>query len=232
MKSYRFLCMFALESNTYKYLLQINSIKMKSSTIIKTILYVSISCFMFLIMSSCEKEDGTTDPTDPIDPIDSCVNVVCFNNGYCKSGDCVCPIEYTGVDCGDQVTPKIVRIRKITVTKFPAKKSDGSNWDFLDGADIYVVLAKGNTTLWNASGHSITNANPNGDYNFNTTQGIALSEATSTYIMHLYDYDATSADDHIDFVLFTPYNSNNGFERTFTISRNGLEFRLEVDYEF
>lgn len=171
----------------------------------------------FVFLSSCIK--------------DPCRNTICENGGYCANGDCVCPEGYTGSDCSQQMTPTKILISKIEVTNFP-QTDNGNGWDVFDGPDIFVKVFKGNTLLWDAP-IKYDNAINSSIYQFNPAPYIEFSDVTSQYTIELWDYDATSANDWMGGIFFTPYNSTNNFPTSLDVDAGtGLSFTIYMEYRF
>ena len=152
-----------------------------------------------------------------------------FNS--CKKESSTCPEHYTGSDCSEQITPSQITLTKIEVTGFPATESAGGGWDNNDGPDIFPVLLQGANDLVNAESSYIEDANFNTDYIW--TLGTPLSlNASSQYVLGLYDYDDFDPNDTMGEVSFKPYSSTGGFPATKEISGNGISFRLYLTYSF
>jgi hypothetical protein len=163
---------------------------------------------------------------------DPCEAITCLNGGECANGLCKCSERYKGPDCSQQVTPSKIKITKITVTGFPATESNGAGWDLTDGADIFPFLFVGNTVIYDSPVLQ-PNANPSIDYDFTPTSPIEINP-TTTYTLSLYDYDDTSADDFMGGVVFTPYESSNGFPEVLDLAPVGgsVTFKLHISYIF
>lgn len=179
-------------------------------------LIFSLSLFFLTFLASCKK--------------DPCKNIVCENGGICVNGTCDCPEGYEGPSCGDQVTPDVIRLSSIKVTSFPPT-DNGAGWDLTSGADIYVVLSKGNTVLFNSSTY-YQNASETQTYDFNVNGWIDLDDPNSTYNIRLFDYDDFDADDFMGGYNFVPYSSTNGFPSTLALGNGQLVFELEISYTF
>ena len=154
-----------------------------------------------------------------------------MNGGYCANGQCVCPEGYTGANCSQQLTPEIIRINKIEVTRFPATDG-GAGWDLTSGADIFPYLTVGSQTVWTSSNY-FSNANPNLTYSFTPTPAIELTNPLSQHTITLYDYDDLDADDFMGGIYFTPYHSSNGFPDVLILDAGGgVAFKLHVTYSW
>ena len=171
-----------------------------------------------LMVNSCKKEDP-----------DPCEGVTCLNGGTCVNGSCSCPQGYSGPACETQVTPTKIRISSIKITSFP-QYDGGSNWDNLDGPDIYVTLSLG-STLIHKQPTMFEDASVTTDYTYNPTSSIDLSDPTAQYTIRLYDYDDYDSDDYMGGILFYPYSSTGGFPTTLYLDAGaGVTFELTVSY--
>lgn len=175
---------------------------------------------MFLSFLGCEK--------------DPCEMVVCENDGHCANGECVCPEGFTGADCSQQVTPTMIRISNITVTKFPQTEEDGGGWDLTSGPDIYpAIYTAGDDELWSGQSDFSQNADATVDYDFEVVPAISLNDPNSQYIIRLHDYDDFDPDDFMGGISFTPYSSTNGFPTSLHLDAGGaVAFTLEVSYVY
>ena len=125
-----------------------------------------------------------------------------------------------------------IKITKIVVTGFPATDTNGGGWDLTDGADIYPYLFVGTTVIYDSPVLQ-PNANPSIDYEFIPASPIEINP-TTTYTLSLYDYDDTSTDDFMGGVVFTPYQSTNGFPEILDLAPTGgnVTFKLHITYTF
>ncbi len=170
---------------------------------------------VMFVMSSCED--------------DPCINTVCYNDGYCEDGTCVCPLGFTGADCGFQVTPTKIVLKRIRVTHFPATDADGYFWDSGSNADIYPVIFKDDEVVFESSAY-FTDANPNEIFDFNMT--FDITKPFDSYAVTLYDFDAVGQDEFMAGIEFTPYHDTNGFPTEINLSAGGLKVVLVVEYVF
>jgi hypothetical protein len=164
-----------------------------------------------------------------------CVPISCLNGGT-STPDCVCncPQGYTGTNCETQVTPTLVKITNIRVTKFP-DTDNGNYWDSFPNsdADIYVkILNSSSETIYNSS--TIQNATSNGVnyYDFVPTSPIVISNPLSIFVMRIYDFDTVGSEEFMDFCVFYPYSSSGGFPttKTFTNPSSTFSFQLTLSY--
>lgn len=186
---------------------------MKSKLIIGFALTFILATAVF---NSCKKDDP-------------CEGVTCLNGGTCVNGECDCPDGYSGPNCGDQVTPAKIRISKVKITKFPQYDS-GTNWDLLDGPDIYIIIKKG-SALIHEQPTMFEDANVSQVYSYTPSGYIDLTDATGQYAISIYDYDDGLGDDFMGGISFYPYSNTGGFPATLFLDAGGqVTFELTVAY--
>ncbi len=155
----------------------------------------------------------------------------CLNGGVCEDGNCNCPDGYEGPNCAEQETPLKMFIHSVRVTRFPALDG-GTNWDLLDGPDIFFQLFAGSTLIYEQP-NFIEDADPSVDLILTVTTPIEITNTTGEHGIQLLDYDdGITDDDFMGGILFTPYFSNtNGFPTTLNLDAGGaVAFTLEVSY--
>lgn len=159
---------------------------------------------------------------------DPCDFTICYNDGYCEDGSCICPLGFTGDDCGFQVTPSLIVLKSIRVTDFPAT-DDGYAWDSGSNPDIYPVIYKNDEILFEASKH-FPDANVNEVFNFDLT--FDITNPFDSYAIALFDYDSVGQNDYMAGIEFTPYHDTNGFPTEIELNAGGLSLVLVVEYVF
>lgn len=183
----------------------------------KNLLFFS---FSFFLLFSCKGDDP-------------CDTFICMNGGVLENCQCTCTERYQGPDCSVQKTPALIKVSKITITKFPTTTETGGSWDTFDGADIYVrITSSTGNTIYDAPTFYEDATNPNGNYSFDTD--INLS-AETTYDFEVLDYDdGITDDDYMGGITGKVYDSKNNFPSTldFTCEGCSTSFRLELEYEF
>lgn len=162
----------------------------------------------------------------------------CSSDSDETSAPVPCPQGYTGANCSTQITPSKIIISKIRVNVFP--NLNGTNtWDSVINVapDIFVRLGIGdgsNSTITLYTSNYINDALSNGSnyFDFIPTTPIELLFPTQQHVLILGDYDSASSNDLMGGLIFNPYNSNNGFPTTITISNSSipLKFELTVSY--
>jgi hypothetical protein len=179
------------------------------------------------IDGDCDCPDGYSGPQ--CESFNACFSVICLNGGNCVNGACNCLEGYTGSDCSQQVTPSKIRINRIEVIRFPAT-DNGAGWDLSSGPDIYPIISKNNSVIWEYP-NFIQNANPSNNHNFSVNPVFDLESPNDQYGILLYDYDDFDADDFMGGINFTPYRNNNGFPTTLNIDAGGdVAFKVYVSY--
>jgi len=68
----------------------------------------------------------------------ACTPISCLNGGVSKPDcGCNCPQGYTGSNCGTQITPSSIYVKKIRVKKFP-DTDNGTWWDTFPNSDADI----------------------------------------------------------------------------------------------
>lgn len=178
-----------------------------------------------LSLLSCEKEP------EP----DPCDGITCYNDGVCVNGACDCPPEYTGPSCDKQVTPSIIRIHSINISKFAPTKDNGAGWDASSGPDIYPVLRdKDNNTIYYSS-ETLWDATNGNSMKFPVSPSLELAGADvqKRYILLWADDDMGDVE-YMNAFEIGLYSSTRGFPETLTYqSKDGQwVFSIEVSYAF
>lgn len=163
---------------------------------------------------------------------DPCHNITCLNGGTCVNGNCDCPPGYSGSDCGTALTPVSMTITRIDVTNYPTLQSNGGGWDVSDGADPFVTFNSGTSSnqtdfvsgrYTNVTGQDLTYTNG---------FPITIPSLSSNWVLGIWDYDATSADDFMAGVYFAPINKANGFPSSFQVTTASLTAVFYVTWNF
>jgi hypothetical protein len=125
-----------------------------------------------------------------------------------------------------------MRISRIKITNFP-QYDNGSNWDFLDGPDLYVTLSLGQNVIHSQLPQFFEDAVATNDYSYYPNALIDLNSPTSQYAIRLYDYDDGLGDDYVGGYSFYPYPiPGGGFPTVFTLSGATMSFEFTVSYEW
>ncbi len=221
-----------------------------------------LTFFAIFSMSGCEIEEEK--PADPCEGVscqtgyvcyngscvynsssqllDPCADVVCLNGGNCVNGVCDCPPGYDGDDCSNKLTPSKVSIERITITRFPAKRSNGSDWDNTSTGlpDLWMVIGRDGLTGYvhrQPESSAISNASPSSTHVYTPTSPIVLSNFTINHTITLYDYDgdpASNAPDLMGDADFVPFMlSRLGFPVLLNVDNGGnVAFQVRFAYEF
>lgn len=207
--------------------------------------------FFMLVFNACEKESCSEPCLNggvcingscecPIgyggincqDTVDPCADILCFNGGICDNGQCDCPPGYTGTDCAVSLNPVSMTIERIEVTDYPTVQPNGSGWDISDGADPFVTFNPGSNANKNdfVSQH-YTNVTGQ-DLSYTSNLPITISNLNINWTLALWDYDATSGDDIMVQVSFSPINSSNGFPTFIRINTSDFSAIVYVTWNF
>lgn len=154
-----------------------------------------------------------------------------MNGGVCRDGTCDCPEQFTGPNCQDQVEPHKIKLRSVTVTRFPALNDD-VQWDVSDGPDMYFRLYDEQGPLTQPLA-LIENAAPNQSHIF-MINTIDLFNVTDLFTLKLLDYEGAGvASQEMGVIHFPIYENHNGFPTTIVVDDGGLlAFTLEVEYVY
>lgn len=191
----------------------------------KLSIILKLALIVITFLSCSKKDDDSNKNSDP------CAGIVCLNGGTCVNGECDCPDGYSGPACGDQVTPTKIKITKVVVTRFPATDTGGAGWDLTSGPDIYILIIKGSTLIWENQSFFIEDANPSLEYSFTPSTNVYLYNPFDIFSVYLYDYDDFDADDVMGGFYFTPYSSTNNFPNMITVDGGGsVAFDLYFAY--
>eukprot|EP00188_Purpureofilum_apyrenoidigerum_P002428 Plantae.Rhodophyta-Purpureofilum_apyrenoidigerum.ctg25045.p1 GENE.Plantae.Rhodophyta-Purpureofilum_apyrenoidigerum.ctg25045~~Plantae.Rhodophyta-Purpureofilum_apyrenoidigerum.ctg25045.p1 ORF type:complete len:191 (+),score=7.46 Plantae.Rhodophyta-Purpureofilum_apyrenoidigerum.ctg25045:348-920(+) len=174
-----------------------------------------------LIFNGCLKVD--------LPETDTCANIICYNDGPCWAGTCVCMPGWEGADCTIQRDPLEIRITRIRITRFPAT-NNGVPWDAGDDADIYLEITdqNQNTVYINTEADVINNADPNRIHTFVVDE--VFTDVNQSYSVRLYDKDS-GMDEFIDGMLVLIYDDANRFPETLIFDRGtGFAFEMDVSY--
>ncbi len=105
-----------------------------------------------------------------------------------------------------QDPPNRITIDGLEITYFPQTESDGGNWDYSNGPDIYWKLLDENENQIYESGYA-DNATQS-DLPIYYSADIDIDDLSQMYDFQFYDYDPSSSDDFMDFyfVIFSDYD--------------------------
>ncbi len=167
---------------------------------------------------------------------------VCLNGGIVNTNcDCDCPQGYTGSMCQDKKDIFLVTILKIEVTKFPAQKSNGTNWDSGSGAATRPDLVSGFATTDAQTFFVDTSANPfndaiNNNPYFWISNGnwfIQSFDAKKELVVFLADKDLNEVYEMMGGITFK-FSDFQGFPTEIELQNvsNPVAFKVTVKYDF
>lgn len=190
----------------------------------KLLYYFSI--FSLLTVFGCKKDENL------------CGEVNCKNGAICVNDRCDCPANYTGLDCGQQITPSEIRINKVEVHRWPLQTPDGMNWDegWCAGPlpDLFVTLTDGSGPLAKTS--YVSECKEDSIYTYRDKLPVVSSNVTSFLVVSLYDNDTGFCwpSDSMGTVQAPLYFATNKFPSTLNLSREDppIKVRVFIEYEF
>jgi len=138
---------------------------------------------------------------------DPCEGKTCENGGTCFDGACNCPHPWTGENCTQQITPILITIGGVEITKLPPTDGNGAGWDLNNGPDIYVVVKQNTTVLLSTENNWVQNATIGAIWN----QAFSINATLTPVIVELWDYDDFDPDDYMGGVTGYIYTNTNGF---------------------
>lgn len=184
--------------------------------------------------------------SDSEDPV-TCTPIPCLNGGTSNAlCECDCPQGFTGINCGNQSTPSIIRITKIKVKAFP-NTNNGSTWDISFPtainalADIYVKLNNSiGVELYNAPNYfPNVLSDGNNSWDFIPSAPISIPFVYFNSLrLELFDYDGANSnvnnniDDLMAITLFDIYLPNNGFPTTITIGNTTTPIIYDLSLQY
>lgn len=161
---------------------------------------------------------------------DACEDVSCLNGGTCIDGQCDCPEGYSGLDCGNVETPDLIKVSAVSLIHFPLTESNGGSWDISSGPDIYFRIFEGDELIYDS--YYYENATADGEFIWEFTEPISLTEPLLSHSIALYDYDVIDADDFMEVINFTPFDESEGLPAPLILDVGKLTFELEVEYVY
>lgn len=155
---------------------------------------------------------------------DPCEGIACFNGGICQEGDCLCPPQWTGSQCKEEVPPVRMTANMITAT-WPNYDANGIAWDLTTAPDVMLVL-KG-------PGHNgeviafVENQEDGWGWQFNPP--IEFTAPTSTYTIEFWDNDDQTSDDYMGSVSFVPYQPGYMFPGSLFFVSQDFNYSISLD---
>ena len=161
----------------------------------------------------------------------ACDNVMCENGGVCLDGTCDCPTGFIGAHCQERAVPDYIRIRTLTVTRFPGLKENNS-WDELDGPDIFFRLLDEKYPIGQPD-NLVENATASQPYQFKF-HFIEITHPSHTYRLQLLDYDGVDTkEDFMGEITFIPNEKMKDLPASITLDDGGpVAFTMTVEYYY
>lgn len=178
----------------------------------------------------------TTAACDKCDKPDICEGITCLNGGTCVNGNCDCPEGFGGSDCGEEIKPLSITVKKVTVKNFPPTDPNGGGWDADTGPDIYVKIERKNddgtyTSAYNTEQSKKDNADYKKQYSFSDNS--TSLKPDFSYRILLYDSDINNPDQEMDKKSFSAYKVGDKFPNPIVVSApKGTTFELTVEYKW
>ncbi len=168
------------------------------------------------------------------DKEDECPEYTCKNGGVCFEQTCACPEGFTGLDCSKEILTPLL-ITKIVVTRFPAIRVNGEEWDGGWGTtdpDLAVEVEYQGQTIY-AAPEDYSEADHNEIYTFDILSGSAvLFQPDDTYKIVLKDRD-TYTDDLMGEASFNTLDlleGNNDYPVTVVVDNSGkVAFEISLE---
>lgn len=169
-----------------------------------------------------------------------CDTVVCLNGGNCLDAICNCPAHTSGTFCQIQETPAKMWIHRLVVESFNPVAPNGAEWDGSgDKADIFPVIKKGNTVLYDGYAENVVrnDANYVSFYPFVLgLDSIMIDDLRSPdYVMELWDADGAGPHTLMYSKNFTPYTDTTGFRGSIELTDTSAyleKFVLGVNFSY
>jgi hypothetical protein len=165
---------------------------------------------------------------------DACDEVICRNDGYCDNGDCVCEEGFSGIQCQNQKTPKLINLNDFMIESYP----ESGNWDPVnptDGSssadpDIYLMVYQHGQLIYDG-------------YETVTSDFTALDKIKMNVAIHkegfeapisfkIYDRDFGGRTDELVFegTLSNLYDSKNAFPTTLQLNSGQASSKVSISY--
>lgn len=145
----------------------------------------------------------------------------------CKKEDKVCPQNYTGSNCDQEVAPGRVRITRVQLTNFPGT-NDGKQWDVNSmWPEPYFEIKDLSGTVFQ-SGY-LDEKQPGSISQWDVDIVLIPSNA---YVIFFNDEDGAD-DDYIDGAVLQYYIEGQGFPERYTFTgERGSQISVWVQYEY
>ena len=148
---------------------------------------------------------------------DSYEIIACQNGGTFIDCNCNCLQGYWDNDCSVQITPKSIKITKVTIRLFPALDENNETWDTPLPTtedvqpDLYFQFIKSPSNIIYDSPTYFENANVANNHVFTLQTPIIVTDLSNPYTISLWDYDSASDDDLMAAQSFFIYENDNDF---------------------
>ena len=143
-----------------------------------------------------------------------CDTTICYNGGVCNAGVCNCPGHTSGADCKIQEAPSHMAIHRLVIERFNPYDQNGAFWDNGDFADVYTIIKRGDSVIYDGTVWRKENATYDTWYSWLLgSDSIIINDITNgDYKMEMWDYDGGGgADTYMNGFNFTPYTDSTGF---------------------
>ena len=167
-----------------------------------------------------------------------CKKVTCENGGICIDRNCVCKPGFDDIDCSFKIIPKLIRVTKIDVLKFPLKDSNGFVWDAGNTADIFPAIRSfsGGPFIWNDPLIHLTNADNTTEYSFDIIPSLEFTDLiyVNTIEIDLYDNDGANNTLMGNSTQDIYSSGAHEFPESLVTVHNstGYQFRVHFEYEW
>lgn len=149
----------------------------------------------------------------------------------------ICLVLFLGLGCffssceKEDIEPKEMIIRSITLVEYPSARSNGSGWDAFNGPDIYLTFDTGESSNANSF---VTGVNENTTLNqgviFQLNNPILVSNLNQRYVIGAYDDDGIGYQENMGGISFIPSSYKEDLPNTIILDVGDMIMTLDVTW--